>query len=58
MQNFLDLTTGFKKEQIPDDYREQAQDNLAEIYSLLDGDDAWGFVAIFVATGTRGDGKI
>lgn len=56
MQNFLDITTGFKKEQIPADHREEAAKELAEIYSLVNDPNAWGFVGVFVATGVCGQG--
>lgn len=51
MRNFLDITTGFKKEQVPADHREQAQAELAEIYGLVDQPHAWGYVGVFMATG-------
>lgn len=53
MKNFLDLTTGFKMEQIPADQKEIAARELAEIYSLVDAPYAWGSVGIFAVTGSR-----
>ncbi len=51
IRNFLDITTGFKREQVPDQLRDQAMADLAEIYRVVDVDNAWGFVGVFVATG-------
>ena len=54
MRNFLDITTGFKKEQVPASHAKQAEQELRAIYQLAEDEQAWGFVAVFVATGTRG----
>ena len=54
MRNFLDITTGFKKEQVAEEHSNEARKDLEEIYKCVDMKDAWGFVAVFVATGTKG----
>jgi SAM-dependent methyltransferase len=51
IRDFLDITTGFKKEQVSDQLRDQAMADLAEIYKVVEVDNAWGFVGVFVATG-------
>ena len=53
MRNFLDITTGFKKEQVAEEHANEAREDLEEIYKCVDMKDAWGFVAVFVATGTK-----
>lgn len=52
MRNFLDITTGFKKEQIAHECSHEVGKDLTEIYKTADREDVWGFVAVFVATGT------
>ena len=54
MRNFLDITTGFKKEQVAEEHSNEARKDLEEIYKCVDMKDAWGFVAVFVATGIKG----
>jgi hypothetical protein len=54
MRNFLDITTGFKKEQVAEEHSNEARKDLEEIYKCVDMKNAWGFVAVFVATGTKG----
>tara|TARA_Y100000589_G_C27179041_1_gene639965 strand:+ start:580 stop:1377 length:798 start_codon:yes stop_codon:yes gene_type:complete len=53
MKNFLDLTTGFKKEQISHGRSEETNRELKEIYTLLDDPKAWGAVGIFVCVGFK-----
>jgi len=53
-RNFLDLTTHFKLEQVPEEGREQAARELEEVYSLLENPQAWGAVGIFAATARKG----
>jgi ubiquinone/menaquinone biosynthesis C-methylase UbiE len=53
MRNFLDITTGFKREQVPKEQAAEARRELENIYSLAEAGDAWGFVGVFVATGIR-----
>lgn len=53
MKGLLDLTTGFKYQQLAAEDKELAVKEKSEIYSLLDHPNAWGFVGIFVATGQK-----
>ena len=53
MKNFIDITTGFKREQVPKDELIQADEELKTIYQSLNKPDAWGYAACFVATGQR-----
>ncbi len=53
LETFLDITTGFKHEQVSGEYREFARNALEEIYSVLDEPHAWGAVGVFVATGKK-----
>lgn len=48
---FLDITTGFKKEQIGAEQQEFAEQALEDIYSVLEQPYAWGAVGVFVVTG-------
>ncbi len=57
MRNFLDITTGFKKEQVAEEHAGEVIEDLQEIYKWVDMKDAWGFVAVFVATGTKAENK-
>ena len=57
MRNFLDITTGFKKEQVAEEHSGEVTEDLQEIYKWVDMKDAWGFVAVFVATGTKTEDK-
>lgn len=57
MRNFLDITTGFKKEQVAEEHSSEVTEDLKEIYKWVDMKDAWGFVAVFVATGTKTEDK-
>jgi SAM-dependent methyltransferase len=50
LRTFLDITTGFKREQIPPERREAAEAELEAIYGLLERPEAWGAVGVFVAT--------
>ena len=52
MRNFLDITTGFKKEQIAHECSHEVGKDLKEIHKIADREDVSGFVAVFVATGT------
>jgi ubiquinone/menaquinone biosynthesis C-methylase UbiE len=49
---FLDITTGFKLEQVPADQLEQATKELEEIAACLEDPAAFGTVGVFVVTGT------
>ncbi len=53
LETFLDITTGFKHEQISGEYREFARNALDEIYSVLEDPQAWGAVGVFVAVGRK-----
>ena len=55
MQRFLDLTTGFKLELVPAAERDAARAELERAHKALDRPDAWGAVAVFVATGDKWD---
>jgi len=57
MRNFLDITTGFKKEQVAEEHVKAAMEDLEEIYKCVAMKDAWGFVAVFVAIGTKAEDK-
>lgn len=50
MKNFLDITTGFKREQIAAAPSVVA-DQLKDIYGILEVPHAWGAVGVFSATG-------
>ena len=52
-RNFLDLTTGFKLEQIPEDQRDEAALELKEIYSATEKEYIWGAVGVFVVLAER-----
>ena len=53
MKNFLDLTTGFKKEQMTLGRSKETNRELMEIYTLVDDPKAWGAIGIFVCVGVR-----
>lgn len=53
MKNFLDITTGFKLEQLTDREKLLGAAEEAEIRKLADDPEAWGFAAVFVATGRK-----
>ncbi len=53
MKNFIDLTTGFKIEQIPVEQKEEADKELKEIQKLIQVPSAWAGVGIFLGTATR-----
>lgn len=53
MSNFLDITTGFKLEQLSDREKLLGAGEEAEIRKIADDPDAWGFAAVFVATGSK-----
>lgn len=53
LRNFLDITTGFKHEQISPEHRAFALQALDEIYAVLDDPYAWGAVGVFVASGVK-----
>lgn len=53
IKNFIDLTTGFKVEQVPEDQKEAAEAELKEIYELISAPNAWAGVGIFLGTATR-----
>jgi SAM-dependent methyltransferase len=50
-RGFLDITTGFKLEQVPEDQVSQAQGELEAIYATVDAPEMFGTVGIFVVTG-------
>jgi hypothetical protein len=50
LKNFLDITTGFKREQIAAAPSVVA-DQLKDIYGILEVPHAWGAVGVFSATG-------
>jgi len=54
LELFLDLTTGFKHEQLAARHASFGAQALADIYEILEVPSAWGAVGVFVATGTRG----
>lgn len=51
LKTFLDITTKFKQEQIGPADKDWAEEQLKDIYSLLEEPFAWGAVAVFVVTG-------
>lgn len=51
MKNFLDITTGFKLEQLSERQKLLGAEEEAEIRKIADNPEAWGFAAVFVATG-------
>ena len=53
MKNFLDITTGFKMEQIADDKKQESKKELEKIYSLIDDPGSWGAVGVFVGKGIK-----
>ena len=53
MKNFLDITTGFKMEQIADDKKQKSKKELEKIYDLVDQPGAWGAVGVFVGKGVK-----
>ena len=53
LKNFLDITTGFKLEQLlPEDY-EEGVSQLQQIYAAAENPVAWGAVGVFIATGVK-----
>lgn len=54
MRTFLDITTGFKLEQVPLAHRDEAEADLRAIYSLADDPLAFGAVGVFCAVGRAG----
>lgn len=53
MREFLDITTGFKLEQLLEEEKAQGLEEQKVIYQLVDDPSAWGFAAVFVATGVK-----
>ncbi|CAM2011270.1 methyltransferase domain-containing protein [Acanthopleuribacter pedis] len=53
MRNFLDVTTGFKKEQMNHRGRVEVAKELEEIYQLVDDPEAFGSVGVFLARGKQ-----
>lgn len=53
MRGLLDLTTGFKFQQLAAEDQQRATEQRANIYGLLDQPNAWGFVGVFVASGRK-----
>ena len=51
LRSFLDITTGFKREQLGEQYREQGDELLTQIYKVLDTPQTWGYVAVFFVSG-------
>jgi ubiquinone/menaquinone biosynthesis C-methylase UbiE len=55
MRNFLDITTGIKKEQFTLDERHHLESMLENIYAACDQPDTWGFVGVFCVSGRKID---
>ena len=53
MKSFLDITTGFKREQVTGADPEKMKQTLAGFYDLVKDPNAWGYVGVYVATGMR-----
>ena len=53
MKNFLDITTGFKLEQIADEKKQKSKKELEKIYGLIDEPNSWGAVGVFVGKGIK-----
>lgn len=53
MKGLLDLTTGYKYQQLAAQNEARASQERAAIYAILDNPLAWGFTGIFVATGSK-----
>jgi len=53
LKDFLDITTRFKLEQIPQELKKEGHEQLEEIYQILDKPFAWGMVGAFVASGRK-----
>ena len=53
MKNFLDITTGFKLEQIADDKKDENKKALEKVYGLVEQPNAWGAVGVFVGIGVK-----
>lgn len=53
MKSFLDITTGFKREQVTEADPEAMQKTLAGFYDLANNPNSWGFVGVYVTTGVR-----
>ncbi len=53
VRNFLDLTTGFKKEQFDKRGRAEAEKKLSGIYQAGSASYAWGGVGVFAVTARR-----
>ncbi len=53
MQAFLDITTGFKHEQLADEDKQMGGKEQDMIYQLLKQPNAWGFGAVFIGTGRK-----
>lgn len=53
MKAFLDITTGFKLEQLAEDEKEHGTQEREVIYKLIDDPTAWGLVGVFIGVGTK-----
>jgi ubiquinone/menaquinone biosynthesis C-methylase UbiE len=53
MDAFLNITTGFKHEQVPEADKSTAMNALEEINKLKNTPGAWGAVGVFVCTGRK-----
>jgi SAM-dependent methyltransferase len=53
MKGLLDLTTGYKFQQLVVANEARTSQEMADIYSILNNPLAWGFAGIFVATGVK-----
>ncbi len=53
LENFLDITTGFKLEQIPGEDKQKNLDYLEKIYDTVSLPYAWGGIGVFVVTGEK-----
>lgn len=55
MKEFLDITTGFKLEQLLEDEKARGQEEQKVLYELVNDSDSWGFAAVFVGTGVKSE---
>ena len=53
MKAFLDITTGFKLEQLEPSEKDEGAKEQETIYELVSDPDAWGLVGVFVGVGVK-----